>query len=279
MKKLFYFISLFFLICSSSKGQAKPKTIYLSFNKTVHLIFNSNVKYVDAGLEDILWKKEENMVKLATKSENFQETSLVVKTGDEAIYSFVLKYAPNIDILLYNISGSCGIMVKKNPKVEEIKIVNDSVNKVKDEKKEMEQTCKLVLTKEQNITDIDEFEKDVFVSLTNIFVYKDKLFFHFKVINNSNINYDVDYFYLTIQDKKKARASTIQPSNIDPVFTLNNFDRLPAQETKEIVLVTNKFTVPDKKILKFEMKESDGGRNFLFVIEKKLIYKAPALDE
>ncbi|MDP4186553.1 MAG: conjugative transposon protein TraN [Bacteroidota bacterium] len=276
MKKTFLFF-LALIIGISSFGQTMPRKIYLSFNKTVHIIFSSEVKYVDVGLEDILWKKEENMVKLATKTEGFQETSLVVKTKDETIYSFLLQYAPNSDTLIYNIPAGSGLLVKQEGKNEGEIIRNDSILRERKEKEDIEQACKQVLTKKQDIYNVDEMEKNVFVSLTNVFVYKDRLYFHFKVNNNSNINYDVDYFNLTIQGKRKIRSATLQSSNIEPVFTLNNFDRLVAKQTKDIVIVTSKFTVPDNKRLKFEMKETEGGRNFLFTIDKDLIYKIPVL--
>jgi conjugative transposon TraN protein len=279
MKKHIYSFFILALLCISSFGQTKPKVIYLCFNKTVHLLFNTKVVYVDVGIDDILWKMEDNMTKLATKVDNFPETSLVVKTSDEIIYSFILRYAVNSDTLIYNIPESYGISSNKSQKRLEIKEEKDSITTAKEEKDTLWKACKFVLSQSQNIKDVDDIEKDVFVSLTNIFVYQDKLFFHFKVFNWSNINYDVDCFDLTVTDKKRIKVSTIQPIIIKPIFTYNNFDRLPAQEMKEIVIVTKKFTVPDKKSLQFELKEIDGGRNFLFTIDKNLIYKAPALVE
>lgn len=269
---------LFLLVCVGAYSQ-NPKVIYLTFNKTVHLFFSTEVKYKDVGTEDVLCKPMEKIVKLAPAVENFQETNLTVQTKDNRVYSFILKYKTDIDTLIYNIPESQGLLVKTNDVENEKIVVNDSILLEKEKKKEFENNCQLVLKKKQRIFDTDETEEEITVALMNVFVFNDKLYFSFKVVNNSNINYDVDYFYLTIQDKRKLKKSSIQPNNIENVFEFNKFDRLPAKEVKEIVIVTDKFTVPTKKKLYFEMKEQNGGRNFLFDIEESLIYKAPALIE
>lgn len=202
MIRYLFSILLLFSFTIVANSQDKPKIIYLSFNKTVHLLFNSKVKYIDAGIDDILFKKEDNMAKIATKVENFPETSLIVKTVDEIIYSFIIRYASNSDTLIYNIPVSSGLSLNKNINTSETKIVTDSVSKVKADNDTLEKVCKKVLGKKQTIKDLEDIENDIFVSLTNIFVYHDMLFFHFKVINYSNINYDVDCFNLSITNKK-----------------------------------------------------------------------------
>lgn len=271
------FTALLFLLSLTLFGQATQKVIPLTFNKTVHLFFDSNISYVDAGLEDILWKSEGNMLKLATRIENFEETNLVVLTDEGKAYGFILRYAKDNDTLIYNVPAVMGIYVKSSNQINQNNIQVDSLLKQKEVSLDYDKNCQIALKKKQRIFGIDQAQSDVFIALINIFVFNDKLYFVFTSINNSNIAYDVSSFNLILRDKRKSKKSSIQPTMIDLTYSYNSFDKIPENSTKNIVLVTEKFTVPKGKKLYFNMAETNGGRDFIFYIDENMLAKSPSL--
>ena len=275
MKKIFFFLAC--LISIPAFNQGSSKIIPLTFNKTVHLFFEDNISYVDAGLEDILWKNDGNMLKLATRIENFEETNLVVMTTDGKAYGFTLRYAKDNDTLIYNIPSTLGVSVKTNKQALE---QNSQIDSLMEQKKiffDYDKNSQIAIKKKQKIYGTDQVADNVYVALTNIFVFNDKLYFSFKAINKSNIAFDVEKYDLELKDKRKAKKSSFQPISIDVIYQYNKFDKLPENFSKDIVLVTEKFTVAKDKKLYFSMIEQNGGRDILFYIDKNLLAKAPAL--
>lgn len=84
-----------------------PYRLEVTFNKTVHLIFPSAVKYVDLGSTDIIAGKSdgvENVVRVKAAVEGFsEETNFSVITSDGTFYSFVVVYADQPAMLNINV--------------------------------------------------------------------------------------------------------------------------------------------------------------------------------
>lgn len=69
-----------------------PHLIEVTFSKTVHILFPSEVKYVDLGSYDIIAGKAtgaENVVRIKSAVKGFEgETNFSVITADGCFYSF-----------------------------------------------------------------------------------------------------------------------------------------------------------------------------------------------
>jgi hypothetical protein len=78
MKKYFILILLFSLHTAFSQ---QTNVVSLTFNKTVHMFFPSDISYYDVGSDDILVQSQNEILKLAPKSNNFSETNLTVITS------------------------------------------------------------------------------------------------------------------------------------------------------------------------------------------------------
>ena len=69
-----------------------PHRIEVTFSKTVHILFPSEVKYVDLGSYDIIADKAtgaENVVRIKAAVKGFEgETNFSVITADGCFYSF-----------------------------------------------------------------------------------------------------------------------------------------------------------------------------------------------
>jgi conjugative transposon TraN protein len=74
-----------------------PYALEVTFNKTVHVIFPSAIRYVDLGSADLLAAKAdgtENVLRVKAALRDFsRESNLAVITEDGAYYAFNVKYA------------------------------------------------------------------------------------------------------------------------------------------------------------------------------------------
>lgn len=84
-----------------------PFTLEVPFNKTVHILFPSAIRYVDLGSNNIIAGKAdgvENVVRVKAAVKNFKEpTNFSVITADGSFYSFMATYNEEPQTLNYNI--------------------------------------------------------------------------------------------------------------------------------------------------------------------------------
>jgi len=271
------FLSL--LISSIHSLGQEPSHVDLTFNKTVHLIFPSEVSYFDVGSGDVLAEKRNATLKLVAKNENFAETNLTVVTMDNVWYTFLLDYQKDITQLTYFIRISQGKKVEgslvKNQKAESSSLEDHPRMNQTPSDTDYVPHCLEVIRKAPSYWDVGAVNKKVFLALNNIFIHNDKLYFVISVGNSSNINYDVDFLKMSVVNKKKLKKSSIQEDIKEPLFIYNNIEKLEARtKTHFMVFVFDKFTIPDDRKLVFELYEKKGGRNISFDIKKDLISNA-----
>ena len=100
-----------------------PYRIGVPFSKTVHILFPSEVRYVDLGSTDIIAGKAdgvENVVRVKAAVRDFPgETNFSVITGDGSFYSFIVSYEEEPEALNINMDrwiapkgSGCGSAVR-----------------------------------------------------------------------------------------------------------------------------------------------------------------------
>lgn len=81
----------------------------IGYEKTLHLIFPTEVKYLSTGNDNILAEKvaaRPNIVRVIASEEGFDgETNLSVVTGDTKFYSYAIRYSPNPKQTYIDIGG------------------------------------------------------------------------------------------------------------------------------------------------------------------------------
>lgn len=280
MKRL---LAISFLFCSLliCQGQQTQKLL-VSFNKTVHVFFPSEINYTDVGSSDVLFEAKGSILKLAAAVNNFKETNITVITNDNYCYSFIVNYQDDISELNYFVSRESGRRIPGDQPVDTIEQIITSrkdVIPVRVGIDSLESLCDKSLRKSFSWWDQGAFYKKVYFSLNNIFVYQDKLFFVVSAGNFSNIAYDIDYLKLNVTDKKRAKRSSIQDIEKFPVYSFKKPMQIKGKTSIEsFVLVFDKFTIPYGRKIVFEMGEKNGGRSIQYALKKDLIINAIALN-
>jgi conjugative transposon TraN protein len=245
----------------------------VGFQKTTHLIFPYAVSYVDLGNGGIIADKArgaENIVKVKASQQGFPETNMTVVTTDGRLYSFLVNYDANPRVLNYNLASTD--VSSSSAVVPLAHLSNMGVTQ-----SDLEEYSRLVLDKRKG-PHVQEKKDDITLALQGMYTQDDVFFFPLHLANSSNINYDVDFVKFYIRDKKVAKRTAIQESELTPVFVYNaSSTTIPGPGNIDQVYALRKFTIPDDKNLVVEMFEKGGGRQLSFVVTNSDILKARKL--
>jgi conjugative transposon TraN protein len=245
----------------------------VGFQKTTHLIFPYAVSYVDLGNGGIIADKArgaENIVKVKASQQGFPETNMTVVTTDGRLYSFLVTYDANPWVLNYNLASTD--VSSSSAVVPLAHLSNMGVTQT-----DLEDYSRLVLEKKKG-PHVHEQKDNITLALQGLYTQDDVFFFPLHLANSSNINYDVDFVKFYIRDKKVAKRTAIQESEVTPVFVYNaNQTTIPGPGNIDQVYALRKFTIPDDKNLVVEMFEKGGERQLSFSVTNSDILKARKL--
>lgn len=245
--------------------------IEVSDLNTTHLIFPSKVGDISIGYDNVISEKAEdidNIVKVKSvlgEQDEFFQTSLTVVTVDGKIYPMVVDYKKNPQRLSYSFAKSDNALFR-------------GVN-VNDEN--MRRMSEWVIAQGQEINDLGAEGNKMMFQLTSVFTDQDIIAFHLYAKNSSRIDYAIDFVKAYIRDKKITKKTAVQEQEIYPIYVFySEKDKVvKGKEGIDIVMFYKKFTIPQKRMLYFELFEDNGGRHIKFTAPNKVIIKAKVMDK
>ena len=259
-----------------------PHALEVAFNKTTHVIFPSEIVYVDLGDENLvagLADGAKNVLRVKSAVKSFKsETNLTVITDDGCFFTFNVKFAK--EPLLLNIEMADfihdGEAVNRPNNAQEIFLERLG--------QESPMLVKLIMKSiyKQNKREIKHIGSKRFgvqFILKSIYTNNGLLYFHTELKNTSNIAFDIDYISFKIVDKKVVKRTAMQEQVLEPLRAQNYVTVVSGKKSERTVFALEKFTIPDDKQLIIEVAEKEGGRNQSFVIENGDIVRANVIDE
>ena len=259
-----------------------PHGLEITYDKTVHVIFPSPVRYVDLGSTDLIAGKAdgaENVIRVKATTKNFrQETNMSVITEDGNFYSFNVKYAD--EPLLLNVE-MCdfihdGETVNRPNNAMEIYLTeldNESPRLVRLIMKSVYERDK------RRIRHIGCKRFGVQFLLKGLYSHSGLLYFHTQIKNTSHVPFDVDFVTFKIADKKLVKRTAMQEQVVYPLRAYNYVTRVDGRKSECTVFALPKFTIPDGKKLVVEMYEKQGGRHQTFELENEDLVQAETIHE
>ena len=259
-----------------------PHGLEVTYDKTVHIIFPAEVRYVDLGSPDLIAGKAdgaENVIRVKAAVRDFpSETNMSVITEDGSFYTFNVKYAA--EPLLLNVE-MCdfihdGEAVNRPNNTQEIYL--------KELGSESPMLVRLVMKSilgwnKREVKHIGCKRFGIQYLLKGIHTHNGLLYFHTEIKNRSNVSFDVDYITWKIVDKKVAKRTAVQERIILPLRAQNYVTLIPGKKSERTVFAMEKFTIPDDKCLVVELNEKNGGRHQSFVIENEDLVRASTINE
>ena len=258
-----------------------PYGLEVTYDKTVHLIFPSAVRYVDLGSSNLIAGKAdgaENVIRIKATVKNFKkETNFSVITESGSFYTFNVKYADeplllNIEMKDFIHDGSSvnrpnnalDIYLEElgceSPKL--VHLIMKSIHK----------------NNKREIKHIGSKSFGIQYLLRGLYTHNGLLYFHTLIKNSSNVPFDVDFITFKIVDKKVAKRTAIQEQIIHPLRAYNHATRIAGSKEERSVFTMEKFTIPEDKRVIVELHEKNGGRHQSFVIENSDIVRAKVID-
>ncbi len=110
--------------------------------------------------------------------------------------------------------------------------------------------------------------------LRGVYADADRLYFKFRIENNGNIPFDVDYIAFSIVARKTKKTSTQERMQVFPAGVEKELHRIDSKSSCEIVYAFEKFTIGKDKVLLAEVLEAGGDRNLCLVIPEHFIIEA-----
>jgi len=259
-----------------------PHGLEVTYDKTVHIIFPSAVRYVDLGSPNLIAGKAdgaENVIRVKATVKNFrQETNLSVITEDGSFYTFNVKYAN--EPLLLNVE-----MTDFIHDGEEVNRPNNAMDiYLKELGSESPMLVRMIMksiykNNKREVKHIGCKRFGIQYLLKGIYTHNGLLYFHTQIKNSSNVPFDVDFITFKIVDKKVAKRTAIQEQVIFPLRAYNYAVRVAGKKDESTVFAMDKFTIPDDKQLVVELNEKNGGRHQSFIIENEDLVRAKVINE
>ena len=266
----------------SQRQVVEPYRVEVAFNKTLHILFPSEVVYVDLGSLDLIADKADgaqNVVRIKAAKQDFtEETNFSVITADGCFYSFTAVYSENPSQLNIEMED----WLHKDPYSD---FANRQMYIRLDELSgETPLTVNRIMYTilRRNVRDIKSVGSKRFgieVLLRGVYVHGDLFYLHVSMRNRSKVAFDIDYIRFKICDKKTARRTAVQETFVNPVRVFDEIMRVDAEAMIRNVFVFRKFTIPDDKVLIMEVYERNGGRHQRFEIENSRLVGAREMDE
>ena len=266
-------------------AEIRPLRIEAGFSKTVHILFPSPVTYIDIGSMDIIAGKADgagNVVRVKAAVRNFTtETNLTVITEDGGFFSFDVHYAENPAVSTIDISALKQPAVENGssqpePASAEGRVLLQEVGR------EKPATVKRVLGDiyRQNRMDVKGVRTKKYgieVEVLGIYVHNDVIYIHTMISNETNISFEVDARQFIVADRKLAKRTAQQQTPLDILRVCNDPTVVRGHQRQRTVFALQKFTIPDDKVLLWEIIERNGARHQTVEIPAKELLDAKLL--
>ncbi|MDM1550488.1 MULTISPECIES: conjugative transposon protein TraN [Empedobacter] len=259
-------------------AKIEPYLMNVTYDKTSHLIFPSNIRYVDLGSDFIIAEKAddaENVLRIKAAIKDFEpETNFSVITNDGKFYNFNVYYSPYPENLSYNLFS----MKKELNKVEGNKILFNELGN-----QPASLTDLIMETIYQNnksiIKHIGIAKFGIQFILKGLYNHEGNYYFHLEMKNRSNVPFDIDFIHFKIAEKKLAKRSVIQNQILKPLRSYQSLDSIKGKSIGRNVFLLDQFTLTEDLVLFIEIYEKNGGRNQTLQVENSDLIHAQLIDE
>lgn len=257
-----------------------PYGLDVTFDKTVHLIFPSAIRYVDLGSQNIIAGKAEdaeNVLRVKASVKDFEtETNMSVICEDGSFYAFNVKYADEPEMLSIEmkdfLSTTEGRLPSNRSDIYFKEIGNESPVLVK----LMMQT--IYQNDRRCIKHIGVQQFGMKFLLRGLYAHNGLLYFHTRMENGTNMPYSVNFITFKVVDKKMAKRTAIQEQVLQPLRAYHQVMQVRGMSSEHAVFVLEQFSLVEDKQLEVTLYERNGGRTLTFYVTAEDLQLAKKID-
>ncbi|MDR0185383.1 MULTISPECIES: conjugative transposon protein TraN [Prevotella] len=257
-----------------------PYGLEVTFEKTVHLIFPSAVRYVDLGSQNIIAGKAEdaeNVLRVKAAVKDFEtETNMSVICEDGSFYAFNVKYADEPEKLSVEMKDFLSPVEGRLPSNRADIYFKELGNESPVLVKLMMQT--IYQNDKRYIKHIGAQIFGMKFLLRGLYAHNGLLYFHTRIDNMTNMPYSVDFVTFKVVDKKVAKRTAIQEQVLQPLRAYHQVNYIKGRHTESSVFALEQFSLSEDKQLEVTLYEHNGGRTLTFYIEPQDLLLAQKID-
>ena len=268
------------------------ETIEIGLLTTTHIIFTSDLTYVDISSKDQIVAKvveaSKNMLAIKARQEFAFRTTVSALEANGTMHTFYVTFNPNPSILLYDtrVGGQSGAQVVnaqirpdaqqagaaaqgggQPAAVQPASGVTVSTPQTSNFGRANAPTLEEVMRKGREIYHITDKSYKLEANVVNIYAYSDLTYIVIEVVNNSDIGYEAGDAQFTVESRRSAKQLTTDKS----VWPKSSYGTLScAPNSKTLVGYTvPKLTLQKNEMLKIYIYEKDGTRNLFLTLSDK----------
>lgn len=261
---------------SSFAVENQRNVIYVNSDVTTHILMPENLKMVDISTDNLVGNQcADNMIRIKPANidsignrQTFnkgQFLGAVTMIGERHIVQYDIRYEPNpmnADAM-YRVSYDDSFNYS-NPET----VMPES---------EMARLAWTAYGSKRKFHNIRSSQYGIKGEVFNIYTVGNYFFIDFVLTNETKIPYDISEMRITLSDKKETKATNFQTIELTPLFVLN--DAKAFKKGFRQVIVLDKLTFPNEKILKIEVSENQiSGRVVTIPIQYEDILNADCFD-
>ncbi|MEA5402969.1 conjugative transposon protein TraN [Arcicella sp. DC2W] len=257
--------------------------VSIAFYKTTHIVFESPIKYFDAGSNRIICDRVEgvdNVLKLKAAQIGIFETNVTVITHDGKYYSFLVSYNESPNKL--NITMAAGLNDDFEQQVSDRpeKIVFSDTYYTETEMIHFsKKMIELSNTSKHKIQHIADKIGKVQFKLIQLATKEGKIILCISMKNSSPLDYGLEYMKFYVRDKTKRKKEVSQEIELKPNFVYVEQEGIPdgrklgdADASFNFVFMMPKFSIGKDKHFEIDIVERDGSRNMNLKVDYETFY-------
>ena len=257
-----------------------PYGLEVTFDKTVHLIFPSAIRYVDLGSQNIIAGKAEdaeNVLRVKAAVKDFEtETNMSVICEDGSFYAFNVKYADEPEKLSVEMKDFLSPIEGRLPSNRADIYFKELGNESPVLVKLMMQT--IYQNDKRYIKHIGAQMFGMKFLLRGLYAHNGLLYFHTRIDNMTNMPYSVDFVTFKVVDKKVVKRTAIQERVLQPLRAYHQAMYVKGKHTECSVFALEQFSLSEDKQLEVTLYEHNGGRTLTFYVEPQDLLLAQKID-
>ena len=257
------------LDCDDFTSNHAKHIILVNEEVNTHVVMPENIKLVDISTDKLVGNQcADNIVRIkpSGRMRNNEMVGTITVIGERhmAQYDVVYTSGPVKACSVYNIPVD-EMRQYKNPDV----LMPERA---------MADYAYAIFCSQKNYNNIHSSQYGIKAVVNNIYTVNDYFFIDFSLYNQTKIKYDIAELRIKLTDKKETKATNSQTIELSPVYSLNSARSF--KKAYRNVIVVNKLTFPNEKILRLEISENQiSGRVVYIPIEYEDILNADSFDE
>lgn len=271
MEKAYIILGLLLTMAAQANNTKALDTIYANEHMNMALFFPSEIKQGIVGNSNFVftYNRENQQTLGLLKAVPGHDSNLLVITDDGSIYSYIIRYARELEYPNRFITLQDRIGVEKQDVEESVsptELFNerllDSLATIPKVEKNFQNSCEVLLQLPER-KNLMKKSQGLSLAVKNMYHMEDEVYIQFEVRNNSGVQFDFGELEVFKVSGKKGRNASRQELEMVPLFRHNIPHTVIHGQTDRFVYVFPKFHLDKGERIRANLSEDETTRTII----------------